>query len=618
MKTHLDSLNLMSIQHELAMNIGLNPKLVPMIRSIMKICLRRLSIRRIHLFLRHNEDDTIPAETFQGPDQSFYFFMPAGNHNDIMQIPVLGDWISNFFHGDTQNQQVEIFNDADLCFHAYPLSNAGILILERVHGPLPESLLNALFPVFDRLRKACQASMDHERVILEVDKRRRAEKRIEHLAYHDDLTGLPNRRDFLKQINTVNESDNNKQFSALLYIGLDNFSDINDSLGYPFGNALINQIANRLSIQCMLSNSIARVGGDEFGLLYSNISSTNEDARHQAIELARTVQECIEKPNEIKGRSITVAASTGILIFGNNYGDADTILSKAGSALRRAKSLGRNSLHFYHESMSIDVEHRLSLDAEMRTAISKNEFKLYLQPQVNDKGKFIGAEALIRWSHPTRGLISPDTFIPMAEKSGFIMPLSDWVLRRACNMIKSLNKAGIIKKHEFLAVNLSAKQFHQVDFVSRVLSIIEQTGISPHNLELEITESTLLGNVEDTIIKMKKLREAGIRFSIDDFGTGYSSLSYIKSLPFDRIKIDRAFITDVDSSPDDAAIVDIIISMARHFDLNVIAEGVETRAEFNFLRGMGCREFQGFLFYKPMPLEDILALYNTSKLTLSV
>ena len=602
-RDQVDTLSLMSIQHELAMNIGLNPQLMPMIRRIMKICLRRLSIRRIYHFISFEEGDIPAIEMHGGPGDSLYYFMPSGDQKDILQVSELSQWLTGFFQRSIIDTKPILFVESGLYYHAYPLAQSGAIILERAHAPLPNELVNALVPVFERLRKGCQAAIEHERILLEMERRLLAEKRIEHMAYHDDLTDLPNRRELLLKIDHANKNTNAESaFSILMYIGLDNFRNINDSLGHLFGDNLLIQIANRLAPQTKTGH-IARVGGDEFCILYANIAGTDESGRNLAVELARTVLSEIENPHCINKRTISVSSSIGIVIFNSDTGNSDTIISMGSAALKKSKQLGRNTLHFYEKSMATEMEQRLNLDLEMRSALQDNQFELYLQKQVDAEGNLIGAETLIRWNHPEKGLISPAAFIPMAEESGFIVTLSDWILSQACEMIKQLQKKKIITANQHLAVNLSAKQFHQADFVSRVVSILDRTGVSPSNLELEITEGTLLADIDDTISKIIRLKELGIRFSIDDFGTGYSSLAYLKRLPVDRIKIDRAFVMNVDNSPDDAAIINIILSMANHFNLKVIAEGVETESEFKLLKQMGCKEFQGFLFHTPMPIQ---------------
>jgi diguanylate cyclase (GGDEF)-like protein len=605
----IDTLSLISIQHELAMNIGLNPQLIPMVRRVMRICLRRLSVRRIYLFIRAEENERFTTETVPGPEGSFYISMPADQQGDILAIPQLDHWISAFYRHEVRSDKITTFQQQKRFFHVYPLAEIGILILERVDTPLPEILIGALTPVFDRLRQGCESAMKHEQIIHEVERRRVAERRIEHLAFHDDLTGLPNRRYLLKYVKQIIEEARGKAgFNALIYLGLDHFSDINESLGYQIGDAVLIKIAERAFVPFNTYTAAARLDGDEFGVLVTRLAMNEKDARNVAVKQTRSLLSEIEESCEVSNRIVRVSASAGIVLFTGDNAKPEEILSHGRSALRRAKTLGRNTIHLHDESMYAEVEQRLSLDYEMRTALENGEFQLWLQPQVNGEGHIIGAETLIRWFHPEKGIIAPDAFIPMAEKSGFIVPLSDWVLHQACMLIRELDAHSSLPEGVQLAVNLSAKQFHQPDFVSRVLATIEHTGIAPERIDLELTESTLLGNVEEAIEKMRKLKEAGLHISIDDFGTGYSSLAYLRRLPINRVKIDHTFVSHIDTSPDDQALVEVIISIAKHFNMSVIAEGIERPEALEVLKQMGCQQFQGYLLHEPMPYKSFLDL----------
>ncbi|MCG8013169.1 MAG: GGDEF domain-containing phosphodiesterase, partial [Candidatus Thiodiazotropha weberae] len=331
-------------------------------------------------------------------------------------------------------------------------------------------------------------------------------------------------------------------------------------------------------------------------------------ANERVVALTRWLLLQIEQPCELDERTVSVAASAGIAIFKADDDRPQAVLSHGRSALRRAKSLGRNTIHLHDTSLDEETSHRLSLDYDMRSALKSGEFQLWLQPQVDQQGRIIGAETLIRWNHPDKGLLLPNSFIPMAEKSGFIVPLSEWVLIEACRLVKLLNTQGAWPAGAKLGVNLSAKQFQQPDFVNRVLTTIRERNVSAEQIELELTERTLLDNVEEAIEKMQRLREAGLQISIDDFGTGYSSLAYLRRLPINRVKIDRAFVANIDSSTDDQAIVEVIISIAQHFNMQVIAEGIDRPEALQTLVAMGCHQFQGYLFHRPMPLVSFLAL----------
>ncbi|MES9928301.1 MAG: bifunctional diguanylate cyclase/phosphodiesterase [Candidatus Thiodiazotropha sp. 6PDIVS] len=609
-KTHqIDTLSLISIQHELAMNIGLKPQLVPMVRHLMKVCLRRLSVRRVYLFLLIEEDELLPAEANSGPEGCVYFAMPADHQGGILETPQVGEWITAFFRGELVSRRVTDFQIGEQFFYAYPLAEDGILILERTQTPLPDILIGALTPVFERLRQGYEAAIKHEQITHEVQRRRVAERRIEHLAFHDDLTGLPNRRFLLRQIkHKIDTARSEKVYSALVYMGLDNFSDINESLGYQIGDAVLSKLSDRVFFPRDHMTVAARLDGDEFGVLMTNLPADEHRARERVVELTRWLLAQIEEPCEINDRSISVAASAGIAMFTGDGDEPQALLSHGRSALRQAKALGRSTIHLHDTSIDEGTRQRLSLDYDMRSALKVGDFQLWLQPQVDRQGCIIGAETLIRWHHKDKGLLLPNNFIPMAEKSGFIVQLSEWVLIEACRLVKILDEQGILPSGAQIGINLSAKQFHQPDFVSRVLTTIKVAGVEPERIELELTESTLLDNVEEAIDKMRLLREAGLHISIDDFGTGYSSLAYLRRLPINRVKIDQAFVANIDTNPDDRAIVEVIISIAQHFKMNVIAEGIERPEALEVLIEMGCHQFQGFLFHRPMPLDAFLKL----------
>ncbi|MCG7864840.1 MAG: bifunctional diguanylate cyclase/phosphodiesterase [Candidatus Thiodiazotropha taylori] len=605
----IDTLNLISIQHELAMNIGLDPQLVPMVRHLMKVCLRRLSVRRAYLFLRIDEDELLPAEATPGPENSVFFAMPADRQAEILDTPQVGEWIVDFFRGSLTSAEVTLFQFGRQFVYAYPLADNGVLLLDRSNTPLPDILVGALTPVFERLRQGCEAAIKHEQIIHEVERRRVAERRIQHLAFHDDLTGLPNRRHLLKQLNQLCERHVAGQgHCALIYLGLDNFSDINESLGYQIGDAVLGAISKRIVLADEKLAATARLDGDEFGFLITDLSNEESAASERVVTLTRWLLLQIEQPCELDDRTVSVAASAGITVFKADAEQPQAVLSHGRSALRRAKSLGRNTIHLHDTSLDEETSQRLSLDYDMRSALKSGDFQLWLQPQVDQQGRIIGAETLIRWNHADKGLLLPNSFIPMAEKSGFIVPLSEWVLNEACRLIKLLNDQAVWPAGAKLGVNLSAKQFHQPDFVNRVLTTIKERNVSAEQIELELTERTLLDNVEEAIEKMQQLREAGLQISIDDFGTGYSSLAYLRRLPINRVKIDRAFVANIDSSTDDQAIVEVIISIARHFDMQVIAEGIDRPEALQTLVAMGCHQFQGYLFHRPMPLESFLEL----------
>jgi diguanylate cyclase (GGDEF)-like protein len=388
----------------------------------------------------------------------------------------------------------------------------------------------------------------------------------------------------------------------MLFVDLDDFKTVNDTLGHRTGDLLLVEVAKRLTGCAREADTVARLGGDEFAVLLENLSETAEEAAEQARRIAGKIIVAVGQPFFLDGRECRSAASIGIALLGDERTTRDEALRHAEIAMFQAKAGGRNNIHFFSPVLQAAVDARATLERDLRDAIRKSQFQLYYQPQV-EHSRLIGAEALIRWNHPTRGLLTPGQFIPMSEKTGQILPLGGWVLETACKQIA----AWALRKetaHVVLAVNISARQFRQPGFVQQVSAVLDRTGADPRNLKLELTESMLLENIEELIAKMTILKSHGVRFSLDDFGTGYSSLAYLKRLPLDQLKIDRAFVHDILSDVSSGAIAQTIVSLGRAMGLSVIAEGVDNEEQRSFLTRLGCTVFQGFLCGLPQPLEE--------------
>ena len=352
---------------------------------------------------------------------------------------------------------------------------------------------------------------------------------------------------------------------------------------------------------------MTRIGGDEFAILLPEIASTQEVAASHALVVGEKVRVALEAPVQAEGLSHVVTASIGVSLFPKAGENVDDMLREADIAMYRAKKNGRNTLVFFEDDMQAVIEERYALEQDLREALRSKHFALYLQSQVDASGKIIGAEALIRWHHPVRGMVSPASFIPIAEETGQIAQIGEWVLREACHLIAKLGAVGVSLR---IAVNVSPRQFHQTHFVTLVRDILAETGADPNCLTLEITESLLVDRADDVITRMQLLADLGVRFAIDDFGTGYSSLSYLKRLPLHELKIDKSFVQDVPQDTNDVTLVETILSMAQHMGLEVVAEGVETRAQFDFLVAQRCEYFQGYLFHRPTPLEQWLLSFD--------
>lgn len=441
----------------------------------------------------------------------------------------------------------------------------------------------------------------------DITERKAAEDRIHQLAFYDALTNLPNRRLLLDRLQqAIATSQRTARYGAVLFLDLDKFKTLNDSQGHDVGDLLLSQVAHRLQNCVNIGDSVARLGGDEFVMILETLDHHLEKAANQAEQVAERIREALNQPFQLKGLIQHTTPSIGITLFQGSQFNVDDLLKHADIAMYQSKAAGRNTFHFYEPAMQIALNARTTLERELRQALSLQQFRLYYQVQIDHEGRTLGAEALLRWQHPLRGLITPDEFIPVLEETELIIPIGLWVLHTACLQLKNW-QAQPLTDALVIAVNISAKQFHQADFVMQIQKLLHDTGAQPCRLKLELTESMVLEDVNVVIAKMHELKALGIRFSMDDFGTGYSSLQYLKRLPLDQIKIDQSFVRDITTDPNDAAIVQAIIAIAQALDLDVIAEGVETLAQENFLNQHGCEHFQGYLFGKAMPSIDFEA-----------
>jgi diguanylate cyclase (GGDEF)-like protein/PAS domain S-box-containing protein len=437
-------------------------------------------------------------------------------------------------------------------------------------------------------------------VMYDITERKAAEEAIKNLAFYDTLTGLPNRRLLLERLNkAMASSTRSDRYCALLFIDLDNFKTLNDTRGHDVGDLLLKQVAQRLTSCVREGDTVARLGGDEFVLMLEDLSEDSHSAVTQAETVSEKVLQALNQAYQLADYEYRNTPSIGVTLFTDRHGSIDELLRRADLAMYQAKASGRNTIRFFDPEMQAAVTSRAILEAGLREALIERQFLLHYQAQVDGDGRLTGCEALLRWQHPQRGLVSPAEFIPLAEETRLILPLGQWVLETACIQL-ALWATRSKTAHLTIAVNVSAYQFHQSGFVDQVLAVLKDTGANPQRLKLELTESLLVSDVEEVIEKMVALKDAGVGFSLDDFGTGYSSLSYLKRLPLDQLKIDQSFVRDVMDDPNDASIAKTIIALANNLGLGVIAEGVETEAQRAFLARSGCHAYQGYLFSKPL------------------
>ena len=435
-------------------------------------------------------------------------------------------------------------------------------------------------------------------ITMDIDDRKEAEERVQFLAYYDALTGLPNRTLLRDRLAKAFAGARRQKYKvALLFLDLDRFKDINDSLGHSVGDLLLQEVAERLRRWGREQDTVARIGGDEFLIMLTHVNHISD-----AAVAAERLMDAMAAEFVVQDRSLSIGCSVGISIFPEHGMEADDLMKNADAAMYSAKEAGRNNFRFYTEDMNVQAVERLTLESSLRLALDKKELFLVYQPQMEMvTGKITGLEALLRWQHPQLGLVPPDKFIRIAENSGLIVQIGEWVLRTACAQARKWQDEGL--PAVTVAVNVSAVQFRQEDFSELIRRVLQETGLAPEYLEL--TESLLLSSADVTFSVLQRLKRMGLKLAIDDFGTGYSSFSYLRQFQVSKLKIDRSFVRDVAVNPDDAAITAAIISMAKSLNLKVIAEGVENESQMSFLRAHQCDEIQGYYFSKPLAVEKV-------------
>jgi len=456
-------------------------------------------------------------------------------------------------------------------------------------------------PIFD----AQGAFKGYRGIGRNITSRKQAEEKIERLAFFDLLTGLPNRRLLMDRLqHALALGERAWRPGALLFIDLDNFKDLNDTQGHDTGDQLLKQVAIRLGECVRGADTVARLGGDEFVVMLEELSTEPGEAATLAEAVARKILATLNQPYRLGGQEHHSTPSIGIALFHDQLSSVDDLLKRADLAMYQAKAAGRNTLRFFDPQMQVVVAARAELEGDLRQGLQRQELLLHYQPVVDVAGCVIGVEALVRWRHPRRGMVSPAEFIPVAEQSGLILPLGHWVLAQACAQLVAWSALPATARLT-VAVNVSARQFRQADFATQLLELLRLSGANPYRLKLEITESLLLSDIDDAIQKMTELRSIGVSFALDDFGTGYSSLAYLKRLPLEQLKIDQSFVRDVMTDPNDAAIAQAVLTLGRSLGLTVVAEGVETPEQHALLRSHGCCVFQGYLFGRPVPVEAL-------------
>ncbi|NOQ13180.1 MAG: PAS domain S-box protein [Methyloprofundus sp.] len=546
--------------------------------------------------------DKVPNIAVQGYNchrEVTYWNQASENIYGYTQQEVIGQKLEDLIIPADVKEQV--ITATDSFFYQDLHIPAGELLLQRKDG--------SSITVFSSHIKLGKAPEQAEMFCIDIDltEAKKASEAIQQLAFFDSLTHLPNRRLFLDRLSQEQKiSKRHSSYMALLFLDIDHFKTLNDSLGHSVGDLLLVEVGRRMQNAVREEDTVARLGGDEFVVLLTELSSDQFVAAKQVHHIAEKIMAEFALPINIHRYEHIVTASIGITLFRGAEDSADTLLKQADTAMYRAKKAGRNTFHFFHPSMQVAADVRLALEKDLHQALRHHELELYYQPQFDNYGNITGAEALLRWQHPTRGMVLPSEFIAVAEEAGLIIAMGEWIISTACKQLQQWEKQGLPTGFH-LAINVSPKQFRVQTFVPHLQREINQCAIKPEHLTLELTEGIVIDNIQQTIIKMKALKSTGVKFSIDDFGTGYSSLVYLKQLPLNQLKIDQAFIRDIETAPNDAIIVEAIITMAKLLGLSVIAEGVETLKQLAFLQSQGCQNYQGYYFCKPLPEKEFSA-----------
>jgi diguanylate cyclase (GGDEF)-like protein len=606
MDTTSRTLQLISIQHELSMTIGLDLNLDKMLSLFLQRAQRRLSLSAVSVIYNLSA----AGEESHGANHVSVSFP---KHCDLES-----DWLIKNA-GELYKKKISNYYQCELrgyFYYLFVIPNFGILILERKHQTIESMILEALSSLLTRLATSCLACVEHQNLIAEIAARKQAEQSLIQLSLLDPLTGLPNRKMLnMSLTQALAKAVHTREFGAVFFIDLDRFKVINDSFGHSVGDEVLKFISQRL-LKCVdKGDTLARMGGDEFVLLVTNLSKDKLTAIAKAKDLAEKLSAQLSKPLYIEENSLSVSISTGISLFPletktqqSAEQQCNLLIRNADLAMYRIKHGNRNGYSFFSEELQIYSDQRSRLEKHLSSAIDRHELEIHYQPLINQSGEIFAAEALLRWNNQDLGQVSPAEFIPIAEESGLIIEIGNWVLIEVCRFIQRLATEAVFVQPKYISVNVSPRQFNQVNFVQEFVNTIEQHNIDCCQIRIEITEGVAIDNIELAIAKMKKLKKLGIVCMLDDFGSGYSSLSYLNSLPLKAIKIDRSFVSSIDTSTYHQLIVNAVSEICNYSQLECIAEGVETQAEFQYLATKGVDAFQGYYFYKPMPVAEFLVL----------
>jgi len=594
---------IISIQHELVMSIGLDLDLDKTLTSFMHACLRCLQLQSAHIFLFADRDARAKLE----------HHLSAPTHTQDIPAP---DPHAETLSSELRPRQSAQNGRYDLSFS---LRDIGVIVLRCEGRALDETVAYSLIPIMERLSISCQACLDHQNILNEINARKQAEATAARQSTMDSLTALPNRKAlYLHLQEQLNSRKPSAPSGAVFSIDIDRFRYINDTLGHAVADELLVAVSDILQHCARESDFLARMGSDEFALAIANHGASDTQSVDIAETIANRILDATSRPIDINGFSLSISMSIGIALFPTHIhadqdakSNAEALVKYADTAMNAAKRQGRDNWAFFDPTMQVHSENRVSIEKQLRHALENNEFEMHYQPIVEPNGKIVGGESLVRWQNAELGFVSPGEFIPIAEETGLIKEIGEWTIRDACDLIKKIvseKDSNHFSNFQYLSVNVSPRQFKQPSFAKNVIHIVETSAIDPVHLRLEVTEGIAIDNISDTVKKMQLLLDYGIKFSLDDFGTGYSSLAYLHRLPLHTIKIDQSFVTNINEHPENQAIVDATVAMAEHMGKYCIIEGVETLEDLEYFQGIAINAMQGYFFSRPVAKAHFLHL----------
>lgn len=592
------------------MAIGNDLKLIEMLRIFMRVSMSRLDLSSVHVFLFCDQAGTPTYADFPGKPMVIKHCLSIPQKYlgaPWAECLVLQAMVAQHLESKSLSSTIALNNKT---YHCFSLPAHGVIVFEGINE-LDAVIQKSLDPIFKKLSLSCYACIAHESLLKEMAARHLAEKTIAHQAAHDELTQLANRRKLTERLEeSLAHCRYHQKYGALLFIDLNQFKSINDVMGHDIGDKILQEVAQRLLSITRSKDTVARFGGDEFVILLPDLGRNREEAELIVCGTAARIHDAVEVTFDLAGVGYNISCSMGYEIFPNLDESCSDIVKNADLAMYEAKVMRQRVALAYHPDMSEKHNTRLAYASDLKAALKNNEFELYYQPQFNCAHEIIGAEALLRWHNPKYQFESPAVYIPIAEDSDLILEIGDWVLNEACRHLKVLQVQGMLTEFKKLSINVSGKQLTQQDFFARICQALAITDAPPQNLAIEITENVLVSGVNQAMTLMSDLQSIGVECSIDDFGTGYSSLAYLKRFPARMIKIDRSFVRDIHSDAESRSIARMIIALGNNLDMEILAEGVESREELACLQELGCQQYQGYYFSRPVPFANLLAMLH--------